>query len=101
MRPGGGFALKKINDPGLILGTKEYVAPESTLAALEQVALQILNPELIAQDQLTCPDVLAHKAGNMPRNVVVGNVDMLGTTLFCEISDKTNPRPLLPKQQRN
>ena len=25
MRPGGGFALKKIIDPGLILGTKEYV----------------------------------------------------------------------------
>ena len=30
MRPGGGFALKKINDPGLILGTKEYSQEDHT-----------------------------------------------------------------------
>ena len=43
-----------------------YVAPELTLAALEQVALQILSPETIAESQKSCPDVAAHKAGQMP-----------------------------------
>ena len=37
----------------------------------------------------------------MPRNVVVQDVSMHGVSLFCEVSDKLNPRPLIPKPMRN
>ena len=78
-----------------------YVPPETTLAALEQVALQILSPEAIQNEQQTCPDVLAHKKGDMPKNVVMGMVDMLGASLYCEISNPDNPRPLIAKKHRS
>ena len=71
----------------------KYISPEVTLAALEQVALQILSPESIHTEQESCPDVMAHRQGNMPRNVKVADVEMLGTTLFCEISDKKTLGP--------
>ena len=37
----------------------------------------------------------------MPKNVIAADVQMLGTVLYCEVSDKDNPRPLLPKGHRN
>ena len=79
----------------------KYVPPELTLAALEQVSLQIMNPATIAEEQKTCPDVKAHRSGDLPRSVKMGVVDILGTALYCEISDPKNPRPLLPKKQRD
>ena len=37
----------------------------------------------------------------MPKNVKAADVELLGNTLFCEISDSTNPRPLLPEPLRD
>ena len=79
----------------------QYVSPEATLAALENVALETLNPAALAAEQLTDPDCLSHKAGVMPKNVVMGTVRMSGVDLYCEISDPNNPRPLVPISQRN
>ena len=45
----------------------KYVPPHLTIAALEQVALQMLSPEVIKAEQERCPDVEAHKRGNMPK----------------------------------
>ena len=78
-----------------------YLSPDQTIAALEQVALQVLSPQAIRESQKQCPNVQAHRQGNMPRNVTVSDVEILGTTLFCEVSDKNNPRPLLPKEHRD
>ena len=81
--------------------TPKYISPEATLAALEEVALQFLSTEAIADAQKSCPDVQAHVRGQMPKNVVVSEVDFNGTRLVCETSDNQNPRPLLPKEHRN
>ena len=79
----------------------KYVPPEETMAALEHVALQTLSPASLALEQTRDPDVLAHQEGHMPKNVEVGKVRMHGVDLLCEISDKSNPRPLLPASQRD
>ena len=78
-----------------------YVAPEMTMAALEQVALLTLSPAAIAEAQQTCPQTKAHLRGEMPKNVKIGTVDMSGTKLVCETSDPLNPRPLVPESQRS
>ena len=79
----------------------EYVPPEQTLAALQEVAIQTLNLETIALDQQSDHDVLAHRSGHLPRNVKVAEVDISGTRLLCEVSDPQNPRPLIPAKSRN
>ena len=38
-----------------------YVPPAATLAALEEVALNVVSPSSIAEGQKKCPDVLNHK----------------------------------------
>ena len=63
--------------------------------------LHSLNPAALAADQLTDKDVLNHKAGWLPKSVEMGMVRMSGVDLYCEISDKNNPRPLVPESQRN
>ena len=47
----------------------KYVPPEATLAALEEVALHVLSPSKLAEDQHLDPEVQAHIAGNKPKNV--------------------------------
>ena len=79
----------------------EYIPLEMTLAALERVALETLNPVALAAEQLTDPDVLSHKAGKMPKSVVMQMVRMSGVDLYCEVSDSENPGPLVPRSQRN
>ena len=44
----------------------EFVSADITLAALEEVGLQTLNPAVIAEEQKTCPDVLGHINKNLP-----------------------------------
>ena len=99
--PPAEFSVKRSGPVTATQPPPKYVPPELTIAALEQVALQILSPEEIAIAQESCPDVKAHKSGNMPKNVITADVKMLGTTLHCEISDSNNPRPLLPAKQRD
>ena len=77
------------------------MAPELTLAALEEVALHVLNPAELAKEQELCPQVLAHRKGQLPANVEVGFVNMSGVNIFCEISDIQNPRPMVPNTLRN
>ena len=78
-----------------------YISPEETIAALENIALQTLNPVSLAADQITDEDVIAHKAGHKPKNVIVDTVRMSGVDIFCEVSDPNNPRPLAPAKQRS
>ena len=78
----------------------KYVPPEVTLAALEQVSLQMMSPAVLAKSQQADPDVAAHRKGALPKNVVMGEVDMSGHKIYCEVSDPNNPRPFLPKPNR-
>ena len=78
-----------------------YVPPEVTLAALEEVALNVVDPEKIASAQKSCPDVRNHKEGNKPKGVIMGDVTYSGVSLYCEVSDGNNPRPLVPKESRS
>ena len=61
----------------------EYVAPEKTLAALQEVAINIMTPEKIAEGQKSCEDVKSHLEGNKPRGVVVEFVNMSGHQVLC------------------
>ena len=78
-----------------------YVPPERTLAALEEVALHSVSPAALAKAQETCPEVEAHRRGDLPRGVVVDEVNFAGVKLLCEVSDPVNPRPLVPASERN
>ena len=49
-----GKAHQVVKDP-------EYIPPENTLAAIEEVALNVVSPGAIAHAQKACPDVLSHK----------------------------------------
>ena len=83
-----------------IPGAPDYVPPEATMAALEQVALNVVSPKTIADEQKSCPDVVKHRNGLKPGSVVMGDIDISGQNLYCEISGK-QPRPLLPESQRS
>ena len=72
-----------------------YQPPEATMAALEEVSLNIITPSKIAAAQVDCPEVASHKDGKCPRGAVMKEVEMSGTKIYCEISDPANPRPLL------
>ena len=50
-RPPGNAYLVQPDMPDV-----EYAPPEATLAALEMVALNVVNPEEIAKAQALCPD---------------------------------------------
>ena len=78
-----------------------YVSSDLTLAALEEVGLQTLNPAKMAEEQMLCNDVMNHLAGNKPKNVTIDKIDIFGTKLVCETSDPKNPRPMVPISQRN
>ena len=78
-----------------------YVPPDKTMAALEEVALHTICPRALAEAQAQCPVVKAHRAGNLPRNVVMADVEVAGHTLFSEVSDPANPRPLVPDSHKN
>ena len=41
----------------------DYVAPEITMAALEQTAMNVVSPSALAAAQKNCPDVLSHRQG--------------------------------------
>ena len=79
----------------------EYVPPEKTLVALEEVSMNILTPSKLAEAQESCEDVKSHVAGNKPRGVKSEFVNLSGHRLYCEVSDPHNPRPLVPKHLRN
>ena len=83
------------------LDAPDYVSPAQTLAALEEVALQNVSPEMIHKAQQSCPDVANHKKGNLPKGVKMSEEIINGVPLYCEVSQANNPRPLLPKDQRS
>ena len=93
---GGDFKNDKAEEINI-----KYVPPEQTLAALQAVALHFLSPAELAEAQAQCPDVIAHRAGQLPRSVQVGDVELSGVKLFCETSDPNNPRPMVPRVHRN
>ena len=71
------------------------------MAALEEVALHSVSPASLAKAQETCPEVEAHRRGDLPRGVLVDDVDFAGVKLLSEVSDPLNPRPLVPASERN
>ena len=79
----------------------EYVSPQVTLAALEEVSLNVVSPSKISEEQKTCQDVKNHKEGLMPKGIKMETVNISGYPIYCEVSDPANPRPLLPKQHRS
>ena len=81
--------------------TPAYIPPETTMAALEQTAMNVISPSALALAQKNCPDFLRHNAGNHPKGVKMGEVQLFGETIHCEISDEKNPRPLVPKEHRD
>ena len=79
----------------------EYVPPAATLAALEEVCLNVVSPQQISKDQESCPEVANHKKGLMPKGVKMAEIEISGAKIYCEISNPLNPRPLLPESQRS
>ena len=79
----------------------DYVHPDVTLAALEEVALQTLCPAKLAEEQKTCPEVQAHVDGKLPKNVKIETINLSDVDLVCEVSESGNPRPMIPKSLRN
>ena len=78
----------------------EYVSPVATLAALEEVALRVVSPQALSDAQSSCPEVKAHKAGNQPKGVKMEEILIEGIPLYCEVSQKDNPCPLVPVELR-
>ena len=78
-----------------------YIPPESTLAAIQEVCLNVVSPSNLAKEQLNCEEVKNHRDGNCPKNVKMGDIEISGNAIFCEISEPANPRPLVPKQLRS
>ena len=79
----------------------EYVSPSATLSALEAVAVNLVSPSAIAEAQKSCPEVLRHKSGQNPKGVVMADVIVAGSPLYCEVSNPDNPRPLVPESLRS
>ena len=69
----------------------EYISPSKTMAALEELAFNVINTAQLAEDQPDCPDVIKHKQGLHPKNVIMKEVDLAGTKIYCEISNLSNP----------
>ena len=78
-----------------------YQSPDATIAALEEVCLNVVSPQSIADAQKSCPEVDNHRKGLMPKSIKMQDIEISGVNLYCEISDPTNPRPLLPEQHRS
>ena len=78
-----------------------YQSPEATLSALEEVSLNVISPSAIAKAQSLCPKVKNHRMGNLPKNVKMKEVSISNTSLYCEVSQPNNPRPLVPKELRD
>ena len=79
----------------------DYIPPEATMAALQEVALNVVSPSALAEAQKSCPDVANHRKGCKPKDAAMADIDISGHTLYCEVSDESNPRPLVPETQRN
>ena len=79
----------------------KYVPPEATLAALQHVAMETLNPADLAEAQKTDSDCISHQKGHLPKKVKVATVRMTGVDLLCEVSNPDNPRPIIPKSHRD
>ena len=78
----------------------EYAPPEATLAALEEVCMNVVSPASIAEEQKSCPEVANHRKGLMPKGTTMQDIVISGISLYCEVSDPANPRPLLPEGHR-
>ena len=72
------------------------MAPELTMAALQEVSINILTPTKLAEAQKDCEDVQSHIKGHQPKGVKMAFVDVGGNNLYCEVSEPKNPRPLVP-----
>ena len=74
-RPSQAYQVHQESPDTLEYAPPSYVAPEATIAALEEVCLNVVSPRDIAEAQTQCPDVIKHKQGLMPRGVEMGEVE--------------------------
>ena len=68
-------------------------------AALEQLVIDSISPEEIAQAQLECEDVKNCKQGNHPVSLSFEDIVINGVPLLCEVTGK-KPKPFLPEKFR-
>ena len=79
----------------------EFGAKNAQLAAINTVALELVDHSKLAKAQSTCPDVASHRAGNHANGLnLVDHEFSPGTWLFCDVSDGKKARPLVPKEFR-
>ena len=55
-----------------------YISPDATMAALEEVSLNLINAQELSKAQKLCPQVKSHKDGYLPKNVVMAEVVITG-----------------------
>lgn len=91
--------LSRPND--VPLGEAYQVPQQDQIAALQRVALEIVDHKALARDQAQCKDVAHHKQGKHPKSVNLREVEFSpGVVLLCDISDRKKARPLVPKVWR-
>ena len=67
---------------------------------VELVSFETVDHTALARDQVDCPEVVAHKAGQHPRSVSMKAVEFTpGIRLFCEVS-LGKAKPYVPKNWR-
>ena len=67
------------------------------IAALQQVALEIVDHRALARDQKTCSDVIRHLNGKCPKSIKLKQIEFSpGVTVLCDVSDGKKARPLVP-----
>ena len=79
-----------------------YRAPQDqAVAALQTVALEIVDHRALARDQQKCPEVANHREGKHPKSLKIQEVEFSpGVTLLCDVSDNKKARPIVPKEWR-
>ena len=87
---GNTFTANLWKDLTKLLGIEvKYVPPEVTLAALEQVSLNISSPQKISDAQKSCPEVAKHRLGVKPDGVLVEDIDFWGFRYFARFPIET------------
>ena len=79
----------------------EKAATMDQAAAVTAVALQIVDPKILAEAQKECPDVKSHKEGKHIKSLVMREVEFApGIYLLCDTAENKKARPLVPAQFR-
>ena len=77
-RPSQAYQVQQESPESLEYSPPEYIAPEATIAALEEVCLNVVSPQDIAKAQEECPDVKNHRRGLMPKGVIMKDIEISG-----------------------